>query len=104
MTCSQNVDDANDGGDVDENDTNTNDSNGDDANACGDVDENHANTNDSNGDDANACLCIGSEYSSPGIPPVQGEGCCGEAEKLRVSTRGRRLDHPNAIRNTTIPM
>ena len=42
-----------------------------------------------------ACLCTGSEYSSPGIPPVQGEGYRGEAGRLGLLTRGRRLDHPN---------
>jgi hypothetical protein len=45
----------------------------DDPKDSGDVDANHTNTNDSNHDYANAHLCT----------------------RLRVLTRGRRLDHPN---------
>ena len=47
------------------------------------------------------CLCTGSKYSSPGIPPVQGEGHWGEAEGVGT---GQHLDHPNTTWSTTTPM
>jgi len=46
--------------------------------------------NDSDHDDANACLCTGTEDSSTGIPPMQGEGDRGEAERLRVAREAMR--------------